>query len=586
MNSQNHHAAFKLSGWLAHACVCLLIIGAAQDVGAQAPNEEVLQQRALQEELLRQQREQAENHRLQTKPDVRLSAPPTDLRGDARLPDGEQPCFNIARIELTGEDAARFQWAMDAAGRAPSGSNDSPIGRCLGAEGVKVVMARLQNAIMAKGHVTTRVLAPPQHLSSGTLTLSVLPGRVRAIRFAQAAPPERATWWNALPVRPGDILNLRDIEQGLENFKRLSSVNVDIQIAASDAPDARPGESDLVINWQQSLPLRFAFSLDDAGSRATGRYQGNATLMYDHALTLHDQLVLSVQQDLGGGQAGARGSSGQSVQYTVPFGYWMVGASGASSRYHQTVQGQVTDFQYRGISQAGDIRVGRVVYRDGVHKVSASLKGWSRSSRNHLNDVEQVLQRKQTGGWEIGLQHRAVWSGTALDLSLNHRRGTGAFNAQPASDTTRMKVWTADAQINRAFMLAGQRLRHHSVLRAQWNQTSLASQDRFGIGSRYTVRGFDGETQLTGERGWLLRQDLAWTPGSLPQEVYAGIDHGRVTGARFPVTTDASLTGAALGYRGMLSQLGFDVFVSWPLQAPRELKKSSSVAGFSVHGSF
>ncbi len=36
----------------------------------------------------------------------------------------------------------------------------------------------------------------------------------------------------------------------------------------------------------------------------------------------------------------------------------------------------------------------------------------------------------------------------------------------------------------------------------------LITQDRFSIGGRYTVRGFDGETTLIGERGWLLRNDL------------------------------------------------------------------------------
>ena len=30
----------------------------------------------------------------------------------------------------------------------------------------------------------------------------------------------------------------------------------------------------------------------------------------------------------------------------------------------------------------------------------------------------------------------------------------------------------------------------------------------FSIGGRYTVRGFDGEASLMGERGWLLRNDI------------------------------------------------------------------------------
>ncbi|MFX6027920.1 POTRA domain-containing protein, partial [Acinetobacter baumannii] len=78
--------------------------------------------------------------------------------------------------------------------------------------GVNLVLARVESAIVARGYTTTRVLARPQDLSTGRLVLSVVPGRVRHIRFAPDADA-RGTAFNALPISPGDILNLRDIEQ-------------------------------------------------------------------------------------------------------------------------------------------------------------------------------------------------------------------------------------------------------------------------------------------------------------------------------------------------------------------------------------
>jgi len=72
------------------------------------------------------------------------------------------------------------------------------------------------------------------------------------------------------------------------------------------------------------------------------------------------------------------------------------------------------------------------------------------------------------------------------------------------------------------------------------------------------------------------------------QEVYAGLDHGQVGGERAGATAEAgrSLTGAALGYRGSWQRVGFDVFMAWPLNAPRGLATSGSVTGFSLHSSF
>lgn len=63
----------------------------------------------------------------------------------------------------------------------------------------------MQNAIVARGYVTTRELAAPQDLKQGTLALTLIPGRIRAIRFTEDSSP-RATKWNAVPAAPGDIL--------------------------------------------------------------------------------------------------------------------------------------------------------------------------------------------------------------------------------------------------------------------------------------------------------------------------------------------------------------------------------------------
>lgn len=58
------------------------------------------------------------------------------------------------------------------------------------------------------------MLAQAQDLNSGELALTLIPGRIRDIRFAEGTS-SRANAWNALPAHSGDLLNLRDIEQAL-----------------------------------------------------------------------------------------------------------------------------------------------------------------------------------------------------------------------------------------------------------------------------------------------------------------------------------------------------------------------------------
>lgn len=449
----------------------------------------------------------------------------------------------------------------------------------------------MQNAIVQRGFVTTRVLAEPQDLSSGTLTLTLIPGRIRNIRFA-ADSDHRATHWNAMPAQPGDLLNLRDIEQALENFKRAPTADADIQIMPAGGSDARPGDSDLVISWKQSLPFRLSVSADDSGSKATGKYQGAVTLSYDHMLTLNDLFYVSVNHDLDSGDSDRRGTRGHAVHYSIPFGYWLLGFTTSEYDYHQSVAGINQTYIYSGESRNSDIRLSRLIYRDAVRKTTVSLRSWQRASKNFINDVEIEVQRRRMAGWEVGLAHREFIGRAILDLSIAYRRGTGAMEALHAPEenfdegTSRPKLVTLDGQFSLPFSLGARRLRYSGAWRAQWNRTPLVPQDRFSIGGRYTVRGFDGESMLSSDRGWLVRNDLGIAIGQSGQELYLGVDYGEVAGPSSATLIGKYLAGAALGLRGGYKNFSYDVFVGKPLKKPAGFDAKSAVAGFNVNWSF
>ncbi|MDR2880580.1 MAG: ShlB/FhaC/HecB family hemolysin secretion/activation protein, partial [Azoarcus sp.] len=424
---------------------------------------------ATQEILRQQERERILRQQQETKPDVRLERPATPEQ--ERLSEDESPCFRINRITLVGDAAERFQWALCAAD--PSG--DPVSGRCLGAAGINLTMKRIQNAIVARGYITTRVLAMPQDLREGTLALTLIPGRIRSIRFTDDSS-QRATKWNAMPAAPGDILNLRDIEQGLENFKRLPTADADIQVTPAEGPDAKPGESDLIIAWKQRMPLRLNVTVDDSGSKRTGRYQGSVTVSYDNWWTLNDLFYISFNHDLGGGHSGKKGTRGHTAHYSVPYGYWLLGFTTSSYDYHQTVAGLNQSYIYSGKSENNEVRLSRLFYRDAVRKASAYLRGWQRRSSNAIDDTEILVQRRRMAGWEAGLTYRQFIKTAVLDANLAYRRGTGMLSSLQAPEeefnegTSRPSLVTADVQLMLPFSLASQRLRYTGTLRGQWNR--------------------------------------------------------------------------------------------------------------------
>jgi hemolysin activation/secretion protein len=556
----------------------------AQAIADPANREFVLQQERERE--LRKQQEQAQDVRTQR------DEPP---EGADHIPASESPCFPISRIVLQGRHAGEFTHALQ---RVTTGA-DAAIGRCLGTAGVNAVLARVQNALVAEGYITTRILAAPQDLGSGELILTVIPGRVRKIRFAADADP-RGTQWNAIPIGSGDLLNLRAIEQGLENLKRVPTAEADIQIEPADADDAQPGESDLVIQYRQTVPLRLSVSVDDGGSSATGRYQGSATLSYDNWWTLNDLFYFSFNRDLGGGTPAEYGMQAYTAHYSLPFGYWALGFTESSSNYHQAVAGANQTYIYSGQSKNSELKLSRLLYRDALRKTGLSLRGMLRCSSNFIDDTEIEVQRRRTAGWELGLSHREFIGELTLDAHLAYRRGTGAFGAMRAPEeafgegTSRYRIVTADLNLSRPMRVAVPwgtlRMRYTTSLRGQWDDTPLTPQDRFSIGGRYSVRGFDGEMTLLAENGWLVRNELGVALGASGQEAYLGLDYGEVGGPSAAGLSGQSLAGAVVGLRGgglgRFSGFSYEVFAGAPLSKPEHFQTAALTAGFNLSWSY
>lgn len=135
-----------------------------------------------------------------------------------------------------------------------------------------------------------------------------------------------------------------------------------------------------------------------------------------------------------------------------------------------------------------------------------------------------------------------------------------------------------------------QAMQYSANLRAQSNFTPLTPQDRFSIGNRYTVRGFNGEQLLLGDNGWFLRNDLLMTFGSSSHATYIGVDYGEVDGQSTRFLPGKQLAGAVIGLRGNFavqrSQFNYDLFWGQPLHVPDGFKADGSVSGFNLNVSF
>lgn len=551
-------------------------------------------------ELRRQQEREAETRkRLETQPDVRL---PEQAKAElTRLLEAEKPCYKIDAIHIDGEDAKDFAWIQGAFTGIEK--DDAPLGRCIGAQGINLLLKRGQDALIAKGYVTSRLVAQEQDLKTGQLHLTLIVGRIRDIRFktegavgsdkpdtnkAIVAVSNPTSYRNAFPGKPGDILNLRDIEQGLENFKRVPTVEADIKIEPAQAL----GQSDIVIEWKQSKRFRYSGSLDDTGSDTTGKYQGSATISYDNPLGLNDLFYVTLSGGVGGKEGPTpKGTQGVVAHYSVPYGYWNIGTTLSTSKYKQTVIGAYENYLYSGSSLNWEAKASNVLFRNAAHKTNFSAKLLRKGSNNYIDDTEVEVQRRITSAVELSLAHRYYWGSATVDGQIAYKQGLKILGALAAPEeafdegTSQYKIINLDASISTPFKLGEQNFKLDSAFKLQHNLTPLIAQDRFAIGGRYTVRGFDSKASLAAEKGFYLQNTVSWRIPKLDQEAYLGVDIGKVSGLAVEGLVGDTLAGAVLGLRGKLKGVGYDIFVGRPLRKPSELQ-AGSVFGFSLNYSF
>jgi hemolysin activation/secretion protein len=332
--------------------------------------------------------------------------------------------------------------------------------------------------------------------------------------------------------------------------------------------------------------------MDDSGTRSTGQLQGNITFSYDNWWTLSDLFYVTASRELASGEASHQGTRSFATHYSVPFGYWLLSLNASKNKYFQTVAGATQSYVYSGKSRQQDIKLTQLFSRDAVSKTSWSIKAFARQSENFIDDTEVEVQRRRVGGYEIGLQHKVQWGNWLLDGAVAYKRGIKAFGANEAPEeffgegTHQFRLWAADLQWQKPLTVAGKRWTYAGHWRWQNNRTPLTPQDRFSIGGRYTVRGFDGESSLVGERGWLVRNELSTAAGDTDQHVYLALDHGRVAGPSAQNLVGRKLTGFVLGLRGKLGAVQYDVFAGTPVQKPENFQTADTVAGVSLSVQF
>ena len=553
---------------------------AAFDAAAQAAERQQREEQDRQREQLRRERE------------ARGGAPEASESSAATpLPKITAPAItrrHIDKLTINGATHTRAAFIADLKQRYE--------GHEIGVGDLEALLTEITRHYVTRGYVTTRVYVPDQDLSKGELLLLVVEGKIERVDKSGAG-----ALGNIFPADPGDLLNLRDLEQGIDNLNRLPSHQATLDLL----PGAEPGATVIGVRDTRTKPWRLALSADNTGSEGTGKEQASATLSLDDLLGLGEGVTINHRRAVPY-HAGKKASESTMASVSLPWGYQTLTLGGSASSYEMAFAAPSgIELPFTGDSRSAYARVDRVVYRGQVARVGAYANLTWKSSRNYLmNSLIGVSSRDSTV-LDLGVNVSAPLAGGLGSVDGSVSRGLDWFGA--AADPSGLPSFAPHAEFtvgkftaswSRSFKLGALAASFSSSVSAQYTGDVLYGSDQQTVGGIYAVRGFD-RTNLAGDCGYVWRNDLSVTlpllrdASSAPRaslRPYVGLDQGHawsnVSGIAGYTPPEGSLAGGAVGAALTFGRYNADVFYARSFARASGMTRENGRTYVRLNGTF
>lgn len=467
------------------------------------------------------------------------------------------PCFEINQISL--QQASLITPDTQKRLVAPY------INQCLSLDRINQLVRAISEWYVQRGYITSRAFLTEQNLSHGTLNITVLEGKLEAIHLQGASARQLNM---AFPTRAGRILNLRDIEQGMEQINRLRTTPVQIEII----PSTQPGYSIVNLTSTPEFPLTLGLNMDNSGQRSTGIGQLSASLVGNDLLGVADRWFVS------GGRSSAfsdwRDAQNFQAGVSVPYGYGLLDYSYSWSNYHSRFNANSFDWYSNGDNISNRLSGSWVLFRNGQIKTGLQVGLNHYVSHNWLNETLLQSSSRKLTSLQIGFNHTQKIAGGVATLNPMLSRGMPWFDAESDKGKSHdfpkaeFRKWSVSSSYQRPVT---QKMWWLSSFYAQWSPDRLYGSERLTIGGENSVRGYK-EQYLSGDVGGYLRNELNYSLFTLPAigevSTTLALDGGWLQSDKQDRYAAGTLWGSSLGLgtrnAHVSTQLSLGIPVSYP----------------------
>ena len=466
-------------------------------------------------------------------------------------------------------------------------------GKCLSLSDLNNILKELTFLYVEKGYITSRAFLPEQDLADGSLEIVVVEGSLESIVLDGEPDVHNGQINSAFPGLVGKPVNLRDIEQGLDQLNRLRSNNAKIELEAGK----EPGASILKVARNKSKNWYGAVGFDNLGSSSTGEYQSRIDLGFEDVLKLNDQWNFSYQRSMDKHPvyfADVPSSDTFTGSFSIPYGYWTFGIDGSWSEYDSQIAGAISDIDTSGLSQSVSANLSRVIHRDQISITSLSGKlRWKRTENFILGNRVDVSSRDLVIG-SLDLLHSRQFLGGQFVALASYNQGLdiwGAFDddtAPAGSPKGQFRSINGSISYYKPFKLGDLTATYNGQVTGQYTPDLLFGSEQVAYGGYSTVRGLR-ESVVFGNRGILSRNEFAiqlphsdselFTRAFGAFEAYSALDFGHVFEEDSFGIEVGKLTGVTIGLRNRGGKINFDLSWSDIISASDNLKAATNSSG-------
>jgi hemolysin activation/secretion protein len=552
-------------------CIFLLVCSPftfAQQSAADAARQ------AQQQEQREQERQQRDIEQIRQRPDKPSGIDTRELAPQIAPSAPSATCRDIDEIVI--EDAPHLTNGM----REHIAKQYSK--RCLGVNEIEQILGEITRDYLQRGYIAVRAYLPAQDLRTRKLRILVVEGRLGQFIIDDGDKHSVSTRM-VFPGLEGRMLNLRDLEQGIEQINRLPSNDATMEIQ----PGADVGVSDVVVHNQPALPYHGSLSLDNQGTKSTGKNQLGVSGAVDNLLGGDDMLSAIHRESVFGDERGERSRS-DTFNISVPYGYFLFSYALSYSTYESTVElPSGLEEISRGTSRNHNALLDYVAYRDQDSRLSFSLGLTNKETKSYFADQFLAVGSRTLTILDLDGNLSTVLGGGLLRANLGYARGLNNLDAldDPSNlpgDAPRAQFekYKYGLSYNYPFVWRELPWSIGSSVTGQHSLDVLYGSEQLLIGGIYTVRGFE-DTTLSGDNGYYWRNDLSVQPHfnvrgeSIGSRFYVGVDYGEVSSIAGDMP-EGHLSG--WGFGGELFWRGFnlEVFNTRAISLPSDLHREGS----------